>query len=415
MPPMPPGGMAGVPDFSSGFSATIASVVSRSPATDAALSSAVRTTLVGSMMPALSRSSYSSVAALKPKAPFPFFTLSSTIEPSAPALFAIQRSGSSIAFFTILTPKRSSSETSSLSSTALARMSATPPPGTMPSSTAPAVVWRRVRELHAELFRHHAAAGQEADVLEHRLAAVTEARGLPAHALERAADLVDHQGGERLALQVLGDDEERLARAGHLLEQREQVLHGRDLLLVDQDVDVLVHALHAVRVGDEVGTQISAVELHALDHLELRVEALRLLDRDHALLPHLAHRLGDDLADGRVVVGGDGADLRDLLLLLGRLGERLELGDDRFDRLVDAALERHRVVAGDHHLQALGEDGAREDGGRRRPVSRHVGGLGGDLLHHLRTHVLELVFQLDLLRHRDAVLGHRWSPEQLVG
>src|SRR5439155_1546920 len=102
-------------------------------ASDGALSSAVRTTLVGSMMPALSRSSYSSVAALKPKAPFPFFTLSSTIEPSAPALFAIQRSGSSIAFFTILTPKRSSSETSSLSSTALARMSATPPPGTMPS------------------------------------------------------------------------------------------------------------------------------------------------------------------------------------------------------------------------------------------------------------------------------------------
>src|SRR5438552_10438102 len=136
MPPMPPGGMDGAAVFSSGFSATIASVVRRSPATDAAFSSAVRTTLVGSMMPALSRSSYSSLAALKPKAPFPFFTLSSTIEPSAPALFAIQRSGSSIAFFTILTPKRSSSETSSLSSTPLARMSATPPPGTMPSSTA---------------------------------------------------------------------------------------------------------------------------------------------------------------------------------------------------------------------------------------------------------------------------------------
>src|SRR6266566_4133047 len=440
MPPMPPGGMAGADDFSSGFSATIASVVSRSPATDAALSSAVRTTLVGSMMPALSRSSYSSVAALKPKAPFPFFTLSSTIEPSAPALFAIQRSGSSIAFFTILTPKRSSSGTLSLSSTALARMSATPPPGTMPSSTAardvgllagavdeggvvlvdhealaaPEVLERDVLELHAELFGDHAAAGQDADVFQHRLAAVTEARGLHAHALERAADLVDHQGGQRLALHILGHDEERLARAGHLLEQREQVLHGRDLLLVDQDVDVLVHALHAVRVGDKVGTQISAVELHALDHLELRVEALRLLDRDHALLPHLAHRLGDDLADGRVVVGGDGADLSDLLLLFGGLGERLELLHDRLHRLVDAALERHRVVAGDHHLEALGEDGACEHGGRRRPVARHVGGLGGDLLHHLRPHVFELVFQLDLFRHRDPVLSHGGSAERLV-
>src|SRR5262249_55529585 len=118
MPPIPPGGMGGVAGFSSGFSAPIASVVRSSPATDAALSSAVRTTLVGSMMPAFSRSSYSSEAALNPNGPLPLFTLSSTIEPSAPALFAIQRSGSSIARLTILTPNCSSSLTLSLSSDA---------------------------------------------------------------------------------------------------------------------------------------------------------------------------------------------------------------------------------------------------------------------------------------------------------
>ena len=55
MPPMPPPGIDGAEPFSSGFSAIIASVVSRRPATDEALSSAVRTTLVGSMMPALIR------------------------------------------------------------------------------------------------------------------------------------------------------------------------------------------------------------------------------------------------------------------------------------------------------------------------------------------------------------------------
>src|SRR5204863_2926141 len=49
----PPGGIAGIADFGSGFSATIASVVIRRPATDAASCSACRTILVGSMMPAL--------------------------------------------------------------------------------------------------------------------------------------------------------------------------------------------------------------------------------------------------------------------------------------------------------------------------------------------------------------------------
>ena len=51
-----------------------------------------------------------------------------------------------------------------------------------------------------------------ADVLEHRLAALAEAGGLDGDRLERAADLVDDERGERLALDVLGDDHERAAR-----------------------------------------------------------------------------------------------------------------------------------------------------------------------------------------------------------
>ncbi len=55
MPPMPPPpGIGG--DFFSGFSAIIASVVISRPAIEAASCSAMRTTLVGSTMPALIRS-----------------------------------------------------------------------------------------------------------------------------------------------------------------------------------------------------------------------------------------------------------------------------------------------------------------------------------------------------------------------
>jgi hypothetical protein len=36
----------------------------------------------------------------------------------------------------------------------------------------------------------------------------------------------------------------------------------------------------------------------------------------------------------------------------------------------------------------------------------HIGSLGGDFLDHLRAHVLDLVFQLDLFRHGYTVLGH---------
>jgi hypothetical protein len=49
-----------------GFSATIASVVISNPAIEAASCSAVRTTLVGSMIPLPTKSPYSPVCASKP-------------------------------------------------------------------------------------------------------------------------------------------------------------------------------------------------------------------------------------------------------------------------------------------------------------------------------------------------------------
>ena len=123
---------------------------------------------------------------------------------------------------------------------------------------------------------------------------------------------------------------------GDLLEHRHQVLDRRDLLLVDQDVGVLEHRLHRRRVGDEVGAQVAAVELHALDPLDLGLEGLAFLDRDDAVLADLLDGLGDHLADLGVEVGGDGGDL--LGLGLGRdLGAHLvELLDDVRDRLVHA-------------------------------------------------------------------------------
>ena len=64
MPP-PPGGMP-IGAFFSGFSATMASVVTSRPATEAASCRAVRTTLAGSMMPDFTMSQYSPFWASKP-------------------------------------------------------------------------------------------------------------------------------------------------------------------------------------------------------------------------------------------------------------------------------------------------------------------------------------------------------------
>ena len=71
-----------------------------------------------------------------------------------------------------------------------------------------------VLELDAQVLEDRLAAGQDGDVFEHGLAAVAVAGGLDRGAAEGAAQLVDDQGGQGLALDVLGDDQERLARSG---------------------------------------------------------------------------------------------------------------------------------------------------------------------------------------------------------
>ena len=73
-------------------------------------------------------------------------------------------------------------------------------------------VERGVLELEADLLADDLATGEDGDVLQHGLAALAEAGGLDGGRLERAADLVDDERGQGLALDVLGDDHERACR-----------------------------------------------------------------------------------------------------------------------------------------------------------------------------------------------------------
>ena len=251
-------------------------------------------------------------------------------------------------------------------------------------------------------------------VAQHLLAAVTEARRLDGNDLQGAPKLVHHQRRERLALDILGDDQHRLPALGDLFEQGQELLHGGNLLVVDQEVGVVQHRLHLLRIGDEVGRQVAAVELHAVHGFQRGLEALGLLDGDDAFLADLFHRISNEVPDFLVGVRGDGADLRDLLLAHRRNRNALELLDDGGDRAIDATLELHRVGARRDVLETLTEDRLCQHGGGGGAVTGQIGGLGGDLLHHLGTQVLDRVAQLNFLGDGDAVLGHGRRAELLV-
>src|SRR5665213_247682 len=268
-------------------------------------------------------------------------------------------------------------------------------------------------ELEANLLADDLCTGEDGDVLEHGLAAVAEARRLHRDGVERAAQLVDDEGGKRLALHVLSDDQQRLAALDDLLEDGQQVCDRRDLAVGDEDVGILENCLHALSVGDHVRGDVALVELHPLDKLELGLQALALLDGDHAVLADLLHGIGDDLADGRVG-GRDGGNLGDLLAVTD--GDRLLLDglDDGLNGELDALLELDRVGAGRDVLQPCVDERLGEHSGGGGAVTGDVVGLGGDLLDQLGAHVLEGLLELDLLGDGHAVVGDRRRPEFLV-
>ena len=78
----------------------------------------------------------------------------------------------------------------------------------------------------------------------------------------------------------------------------------------------------------------------------------------------------------------------------------------RLDRLVDAPLQLHGVVAGCYQLCAFLVNRLGKNGGGGRSVAGDVGGLARHFFHHLGAHVLELVFQLDFFGDGDSVLRY---------
>ena len=84
---------------------------------------------------------------------------------------------------------------------------------------------------------------------------------------------------------------------------------------MDQNVWVIENDLHLVGIGNEVGREKAAIELHAFNDIQFCLKALGLFNRDHTFIADPLHRLGEHFAHLAIAVGRNGADLGNLCAL----------------------------------------------------------------------------------------------------
>ena len=270
-------------------------------------------------------------------------------------------------------------------------------------------------QLQASLLADYETAGQCSDVLKHSLSAVAEAGSLNGTDLQLAAQTVHNKGGQSLSLNVLGNNQEGTASLYSRFQNGQEVLQVADLLVIDEDVGVLHLALHLLGVGYEVGREVATVELHALYHTDGGVSALCLLNGDNAIFAHLLHSICQELANLGVVVGADGSNLLNLLIVVAHnLSHVLDFCNNGSNGLVDTALQVHGVGTSCHVLQTFANDSLSQYGSSGCTITSIIASLGSHALHQLCTSILEGVCQLNLLCHSNTVLGDVGSTELLL-
>ena len=230
-------------------------------------------------------------------------------------------------------------------------------------------------KIQAHFLGDDGTAGEDGDILQHGLATVAEARRLTGRHFNDTAHVVDDQGCQCFAFDVLGNDNQRLGGLGYLLQQGQQLTDIGNLLLHQQDIRIFLVRAHALLVVDEVGRQVAAVELHTFNHVQFVFQTGTFLDGDNAFLADLVHRIGDDVTHSGIAVGGNGAYLGDCLVVRAGSGHLLDFFYCCSDGLVDAALEVHRVHARSDGLEAFVQDRLGQHGRSGGTVTRLVGGL----------------------------------------
>mmetsp|Transcript_6046 Transcript_6046/g.17198 ORF Transcript_6046/g.17198 Transcript_6046/m.17198 type:complete len:498 (+) Transcript_6046:442-1935(+) len=263
-------------------------------------------------------------------------------------------------------------------------------------------------QLHASFFGNDGSACEESQILHCSLAVVTESRSLYSTNLDSGSELVDHQGRQGFAFDVLGNNQQRALALDDGFQDGNKLLQTADLLFDQQNVGIFQNAFLCLGIGNEVGANESAFEFHTFDNFQFVVEGFAVLDGDDTFLSDSFHGIGNQTSNLHVRVGRNSSNLGDLFLAGNGATNFCEGFDHRVDGHVDSSSQVLWIQTSGDGLASLGINSTGQDGGGGGPVSCNIVRLGSNAFDELGTHVLKGILEIDGLRNRNTILGNFW-------
>ena len=256
--------------------------------------------------------------------------------------------------------------------------------------------------------------GQHCNILQHFLATVTEARSLHCTNLQLRTQTVYNQSCQRFAIHIFCNNQQRTTGLYCRFEDRQEIFQVGNLLIINQDVRFFHFALHLLRIGNEVSREVTTVELHTFNHTDSSISTLCLFDSDNTVFGNFAHSVCNQLADNGVVVGRNGSNLLNLVIVVTHC---FRLAFDRINHfgnsLVDTAFDIHRASTGSHVLQTFGYDSLSQNSSSCSTITCIITGLGSNFLYQLCAGILICVCQLNFFRYRYTIFRDVGSTEFL--
>ena len=160
------------------------------------------------------------------------------------------------------------------------------------------IVEHDVLQPPAEITRDDAPAGEDAEILHHRLSPMTVFRWM--HDEDPAFAVLAKKRHQHLGRNLLRNNQQGTVRCADSVPYVFEFAGLLDLEIGEKDVGLVEHRLHLLDVGHHVVGDVAAIEGHALDHRKAVVDRDAEIGRDDAIRPDALDRFGDHAADAVV-------------------------------------------------------------------------------------------------------------------